>query len=47
MRAALDTLRLDSLLVIHAGKHAFPLGEGVEAVPLVDLHRRLPPLPAG
>jgi len=30
----MDLLRLDSLHVIHAGKKAFPLAKGIEAVPL-------------
>lgn len=34
MQVARDDLRLDELVVVHAGEHAFPLGEGVRAVPL-------------
>lgn len=33
MRAACDSLKLDKLTVIHAGQHAFSLGEGIEALP--------------
>lgn len=33
MRSALADLRLEELLVVHAGEHAFPLGERIRAVP--------------
>jgi predicted AAA+ superfamily ATPase len=32
MRSAWQTLRLDSLDVLHAGEHTFPLAEGIRAV---------------
>jgi len=34
MRSAQSTLKLDRLTVIHAGDRAFPLGDGIDAVPL-------------
>lgn len=34
MHSAMTSLRLDKLTVIHAGQHAFPLAEGIEALPL-------------
>lgn len=33
MRSAVESLKLDKLTVIHAGNHAFPLAERVEALP--------------
>jgi hypothetical protein len=41
MRAARDSLRLDQLTVIHAGQHAFALGDGIEALPFEQLCNRL------
>ena len=44
MRSALSDLRLDTLYVVHAGEHAFSLGERIRAVPiggLLDEIRRL------
>jgi predicted AAA+ superfamily ATPase len=34
MRIAIDDLKLDALYVVYPGPHRFPLGEGIEAVPL-------------
>ena len=34
MRIALNDLKLDSLYVVYPGLHRYPMGEGVEAVPL-------------
>ena len=34
MRSSLETLRLDRLTVVHAGEHAFPIAERVDALPL-------------
>ena len=34
MRSALETLRLDSLDVVHAGEHSFPLADGIRAIAL-------------
>jgi len=45
MRHALADLRLDSLTVIHAGDHGFPLADKIIAVPLQDLLRSIQPLP--
>jgi hypothetical protein len=44
MRSAMKDLKLDRLIVIHAGEHAFPLAAGIEAAPLADLVRRPPAL---
>lgn len=37
MRAAHETLRLDSLTVIHAGRHSFPLAEDITALSAFDI----------
>lgn len=37
MRIALQDLALDQLLVVYPGTQRFPLGEGVEAIPLAEL----------
>jgi len=37
MSTALEDPALESLLVIHAGEHAFPLAEKIEAVPAARL----------
>ena len=37
MRSALSDLRLDTLYVVHAGEHSFPLGERIRAVPIGGL----------
>lgn len=37
MRSALDDLALDRLTVVHAGLHAFPLGERIVALPFAQL----------
>ena len=34
MHIAIEDLKLDALYVVHPGQHRFPLGAGVEAVPL-------------
>ncbi len=34
MRIAIDDLKLDALYVVHPGPHRYPLGKGIEAVPL-------------
>lgn len=34
MRIAMDELQLDALYVVYPGPHRYPVGEGVEAVPL-------------
>jgi predicted AAA+ superfamily ATPase len=44
MRSALADLRLDSLTVVHAGRHEFSLAPRVRAVPLPELARALAPL---
>ena len=41
LAAALADLRLDRLLVVHAGKSRFPLGKKIEALPLQDCVREL------
>lgn len=37
MQQARDTLQLDRLVVVHAGEHAFPLADGIEAVPVTGI----------
>lgn len=44
MRTALASLRLESLVVVHAGERTFPLGEGLRAVPLSRVLREVEPL---
>ena len=44
MRTALTDLRLDRLTVVHAGAHAFPLGDRVHAVPFSQLAGNVEPL---
>jgi predicted AAA+ superfamily ATPase len=41
MRSALHSLGLERLTVIHAGDHAFPLAERIEAIPLAELRQRV------
>lgn len=47
MRAALDSLRLDRLDVVHAGDHTFPLAEGMRAVSIRRILEDLEPLRVG
>ena len=44
MRSAVDTLKLDSLDVIHAGEHTFDLGTGVRAVSFGHMFEDVKPL---
>jgi len=44
MRSALSDLRLESLYVIHAGEHSFPMGERIRAVPIGRLLEMIPRL---
>ncbi|HJL15887.1 MAG TPA: ATP-binding protein [Sandaracinaceae bacterium LLY-WYZ-13_1] len=44
MHIALDDLELDSIDVVHAGPHTFPLSERIRAVAISDLTRALDPL---
>ena len=44
MRAAQETLRLDRLVVVHAGRRTFSLAKNVRAIAAVDLLRELKPL---
>jgi hypothetical protein len=37
MRSAMDGLRLDRLTVVHAGQHAYPLADGIDALPFSQL----------
>ena len=46
MRAALSDLKLDSLDMVHAGDHTFPLTDRIRAVALSDLLDVLQPLRA-
>lgn len=40
MRIAIDDLKLDAMYVVYPGAHRYPMGEGIEAVPLWSV---LPP----
>jgi hypothetical protein len=44
MQVALATLRLESLEVIHAGEHTFPLASGIRAVAFSRMLTDLQPL---
>jgi len=44
MRHAMDDLRLDRLVVVHAGCHDFPLAERIDAVSIEHLWPKLRPL---
>ena len=44
MTIAMRDLRLDSLDVLHAGEHAFPIGEGMRAVAVGELLEEIEPL---
>ena len=44
MRAALADLRLQRLVVVHAGEHSFPMGPAIQAVALPRLLEDLAPL---
>jgi predicted AAA+ superfamily ATPase len=37
MRSSLDSLKLDRLAVVHAGEHAFPMADRIDAVPFARL----------
>ena len=39
MASAMEHLRLDALYVVHAGRERFPLGRGIEALPLAEAAR--------
>lgn len=44
MHSARESLNLDSLTVIHAGEHAFPMAEGILALPVTHILKDLVPL---
>jgi predicted AAA+ superfamily ATPase len=44
VRAAIDDLKLDSLYVIHAGSHTFPLEQGIRALAFEHLFTDIKPL---
>ncbi len=44
MHTARESLNLDSWTVIHAGEHAFPLAEGILALPVTRILEDLAPL---
>lgn len=46
MRVALNDLSLDHLYVVYPGEHAFPLDDGITAIPLPGLLHRLDPTTA-
>jgi predicted AAA+ superfamily ATPase len=37
MRSALESLKLDRLVVVHSGEHAFPMADRIDAVPFARL----------
>lgn len=39
MRSAAESLKLDKLVVVHAGEHSFPLASGIEARAFADLDK--------
>ena len=41
MAIALADLSLDELVLVHAGEHAFPMGERIRAVPLAMLEQEV------
>lgn len=47
MHSAQGALRLDHLFVIHAGREAWPMAAGIEALPLSQVWSRLSALPPG
>ena len=42
MRAAVDTLRLDRLVVVYPGDRRLPLADNIEAIGLADLVQTIP-----
>jgi hypothetical protein len=44
MRSALADLKLESLTVVHAGRHAFALGPATKAIPFASLRDEIAPL---
>ena len=44
---SIDTVGLDRIDVIHAGRHGFRMHETVRAVPIRELPEALKPLPRG
>jgi hypothetical protein len=45
MHSAIESLKLDNLVVIHAGSHTFDLGQGIKAVSFSGLGEDIKPLP--
>ena len=43
MRHAMTDLKLNGLYVVHAGKEAFPMGKKIEAVPMDETFKSIPP----
>ncbi len=41
MHSALDNLKLKKLFVVHAGEEAYPLSDQIDALPLVEVRKRL------
>ena len=45
MREALEGLRLDGIVVVHAGLHSFSLDQKIRAIPLERIFEEVSPLP--
>jgi hypothetical protein len=44
MRSAIESLKLDSLIIVHAGSHTFDLDDGIKAVSFSALAKEIKPL---
>jgi len=44
IRSAMESLKLDRLTVIHAGEHAYPMGDRIDAAPFSHLRECIEPL---
>ena len=44
MRSAIESLRLSSLTVVHAGRDSFPLAKGIRAIAASRVLEDIPPL---
>ena len=44
MRFALADLKLERLVVVHRGRHSFPMGDRIQAVPIGRVSREVEPL---
>jgi uncharacterized protein len=44
MRSAIESLKLDSLIIIHAGNYTFDIGDGIKAVSFSGMAKEIKPL---